>query len=200
MLSIVKSMALEGLNGYLVEVQTDVANGLPSFEVVGLPDASIKEAKERVRTAIRNIGISFPSRKILVNLAPADKRKEGTIFDLPIAVGLLSAIGIIQKANFIDFNTTIFLGELSLNGKINPIKGILPMCMEARQLGINKVLLPKANAMEAAIVQDLEVIPISCLQDVINVINGTINIANPSINVQNILKNIKHMMKKEKQK
>ena len=103
MLSKIKSMSLEGLSGYLVEIQTDVSGGLPNFDVVGLPDMRVKESKERVRLAIKNSGIEFPSRKIVVNLAPADKRKEGTFFDLPIAVGILIAIGEIRSIKIKDF-------------------------------------------------------------------------------------------------
>ena len=186
MLSIVKSMSLEGIDGNLVEIQTDIANGLPSFEIVGLPDVSVKESKERVRTAIKNTDIILPSKKILVNLAPADKRKEGTIFDLPIAVGILSAFGEINKNNINDFNSTVFLGELSLDGKINRIKGILPMCMEAKNLGIRRVVLPKQNAREAALVEELEVIPVSTLQEVIDYINGNLNISKQVIDIRKI--------------
>ena len=108
MLSKIKSMSLEGLTGYLVEIQSDVSGGLPSFEIVGLPDVRVKEAKERVRTAIKNSGIEFPSRKIIVNLAPADIRKEGTFFDLPIAIGILIALGEISKIKIKNLESTIF--------------------------------------------------------------------------------------------
>ena len=189
MLSNVKSMALDGLEGDLIEIQTEVSNGIPKFEVVGLPDTSIKEAKERVRIAIKNLNIDIPSRKILINLAPADRRKEGTVFDLPIAIGILTAIGIIKKEKFEDFDRTIFLGELSLDGKINRVKGVLPMCIEASNLGIKKVILPKANAREAAVVKELEIIPVSSLQEVIDFINGEINIKRLNVDINKILKN-----------
>ena len=189
MLSTVKSMALDGLEGYLIEIQTDISSGIPNFEVVGLPDTSIKEAKERVRIAIKNLDIDMPSRKILINLAPADRRKEGTVFDLPIAIGILTAIGKIRKETFEDFDRTIFLGELSLNGRINRVKGIIPMCIEASNLGIKKVILPKANAREAAVIKDLEIIPVSSLQEVIDFMNGEINIKRQNIDIEKILKN-----------
>ena len=118
MLSIMKTMSLEGVNGYLVEIQIDVSGGLPSFDIVGLPDMRVKEARERVRAAIKNAGINFPNRKIVVNLAPADRRKEGTFFDLPMAIGILNAIGEISTTRVKNFESTIFLGELSLDGKI----------------------------------------------------------------------------------
>ena len=114
MLSIVKSMSLQGLEGFLVDVQVDVSSGLPNWEIVGLPDASVKEAKERVRTAIKNAGFDFLSRKIVINLAPADIRKEGSFFDLPIAIGILLDFEYIN-GQFLD--DTVFVGELSLNGK-----------------------------------------------------------------------------------
>lgn len=190
MLSKIKSMSLEGLTGYLVEIQTDVSGGLPNFEIVGLPDARVKEAKERVRTAIKNSGIEFPSRKIIVNLAPADIRKEGTFFDLPIAIGILLAIGEISKIKIKDFESTIFLGELSLDGNINRVNGVLPMCIEAMELGIKRVILPKENAIEASIIKGLEIIPVNNLKEVIDYITGNIEIPNyeskENINLTNI--------------
>lgn len=172
MLSKIKSMSLEGLNGYLVEIQSDVSGGLPNFEVVGLPDIRVKESKERVKSAIKNSGLEFPSRRIVVNLAPADIRKEGTFFDLPIAIGILIAIGEIGTIKLDDFENTIFLGELSLDGKINKVNGILPMCIEALELGIKRVVLPKKNADEASIIKGLEVIPADNLLEVIEYLCG----------------------------
>lgn len=186
MFSIVKSMSLEGLEGYLVEVQTDISAGLPCFNVVGLPDTSIKEAKERVRASIKNSGFEIPSRKILVNLAPADRRKEGTIFDLPIAVGILIAMGEIKKEKIKEFEQTVFLGELSLDGKINKVKGVLPMCIEARNLGIKKVIVPESNSGEAAVIEELEIIPISNLNELIEYLNGSKNIERKRVNINEI--------------
>lgn len=192
MLSKIKSMSLEGLNGYLVEIQSDVSGGLPSFEIVGLPDVRVKEAKERVRTAIKNSGMEFPSRKIIVNLAPADIRKEGTFFDLPIAIGILIAIGKISKIKVKNFESTIFLGELSLDGKINRVNGVLPMCIEALELGIKRVILPKENAIEASIVNEVEIVPVGDLLDVIKYITGNLEIpnyiSNEKLNLENIEK------------
>ena len=176
MLSKINTMALEGLNGYLVEIQSDVSGGLPNFEIVGLPDIRVKEAKERVRSAIKNSGLEFPSRKIVVNLAPADKKKEGTFFDLPIAIGILIAIEDLNISDLIDLNTTIFLGELSLDGKVNKINGILPMCIEAVNLGIKKVILPKENSKEASIIKNLEIIPINNLEELIDYLSSEIDI------------------------
>lgn len=134
MLSKIKSLALYGLEGYLIDVQVDISSGMPCWEIVGLPDISVREAKERVRIAIKNSGFEFQSRKIIVNLAPADLRKEGTHFDLPIAIGLLLNSGQIYNIE----EDVAFIGELSLDGKINKVNGILPMCVEAKRLGIKK--------------------------------------------------------------
>lgn len=173
MLSMVKSIALHGLQGYLVHIQVDVSSGMPSFEIVGLPDISIKESKERVKTAIRNSGVEFLSRKIVVNLAPANTRKEGSIFDLPIALGILIANCDIDSS-FLDdiLDQTVFIGELALDGSIEAVKGILPICIEAKNLGIKKIILPKANAKEASVIGDLDVIPVSNLNEVIDYLNA----------------------------
>ena len=171
MLSIVKSIALHGLQGYLVNIQVDISAGMPTFEIVGLPDTSIKESKERVKTAIRNSISEFLSRKIIVNLAPANTRKEGSIFDLPIAIGILIANGYISDNNLED---TIFIGELSLDGSIEKIKGVLPICIEARKLGIKRIILPKANAKEASIIEGIDIISVSSLNEVINYLNNDI--------------------------
>lgn len=180
MLSIVKSIALHGLQGYLVNIQVDISAGMPSFEIVGLPDTSIREAKERVKTAIKNSTLEFLSRKIVVNLAPASTKKEGSIFDLPIAVGILMANGFIYNADLAD---TILIGELSLDGSICPIKGILPICIEAKHLGIKRILLPKSNAKEASIINELEIIPVCNLNEVIDYLNGNLSIPRePKIN------------------
>ena len=174
MLSIVKSLALHGLQGYLVNIQVDISAGMPSFEIVGLPDTSIRESKKRVKTAIKNSTSEFLSRKIVVNLAPANTKKEGSIFDLPIAVGILIATGFIYHA---DLTNTILIGELSLDGTICPIKGILPICIEAKHLGMKRIILPKANAKEASIIDGLEIIPISNLNEIIDYLNGYFTIS-----------------------
>lgn len=180
MLSIVKSIALHGLQGYLVNIQVDISSGMPSFEIVGLPDTSIRESKERVKTAIRNSTFEFLSRKIVVNLAPANTKKEGSLFDLPIAVGILIASGFIFNADLTD---TVLIGELALDGSILGVKGVLPICIEANRLGVKKILLPKSNANEASFINGLEIIPISNLDEVINYLNGSLIISKePTIN------------------
>ena len=188
MLSIVKSMSLQGLEGYLVDVQVDVSAGMPNWEVVGLPDATVKESKERVRTAIKNSGFDFQSRKIVINLAPADTRKEGSFFDLPIAIGILLDFKDIKWQNLED---TVFIGELSLNGKINKINGVLPMCIEAKKLGIKRVILSEENAQEAAIVSGLKIIGATDLRQVVEYLNNNEDIEQTETNIQDIF-NKKH--------
>lgn len=168
MLAIVKSMALHGLDGYLVDVEVDVSAGLPSWEIVGLPDASVKEAKERVRTAIKNSDIDFQSKRIIVNLAPADTKKEGSSFDLPIAIGILLAT---ENVKAFDYENIAFIGELSLDGKVNKVNGVLPMCIEAQRLGIKEIVVPKDNALEAGIVRNIKIIPADNLTEIIEYLN-----------------------------
>ena len=184
MLSIVKSMALQGLGGYIVSVQVDVSAGIPSFAIVGLPGTSVKESKERVVTAIRNTRIHLQSRKILVNLAPANTRKEGSLYDLPIAVGVLIATGKIINSNIRKIlEETIFIGELSLKGTVEKVNGILPICIEAKRLGIKKIVLPKENSKEAEVVQGIEILPVEDLEEVIMFFKGELlpNITNKKI-------------------
>ena len=170
MLSKVKSMSLIGIDGFFVDVQVDISPGLPSWDVVGLPDTSVRESKQRVRAALHNIGIALPSRKIVVNLAPADVKKEGPCFDLPIAVGILCNLGHIISSSL---NEYILFGELSLDGCINKINGVLPMCIEAFNLGIKKVIVPFENRFEAGAVSGLEIYPAKNIDDVINHFNGS---------------------------
>lgn len=179
MLSIVKSMSLLGLDGCLISVQVDVSGGLPGWDIVGLPDASVKEAKERVRTAIKNSGYELQSRKIIVNLAPADTKKEGSAFDLPIAIGILICTEVINKVS----ENIAFIGELSLDGKINKVNGILPMCIEAKKLGIKQVILPKENAQEAGVVEGIDVYGASTLSEVVDFLNGNIKIEKTNVDI-----------------
>ena len=183
MLSKIKSMSLLGVDGYFVDVQVDVTGGLPSWEVVGLPDTSVRESKERVKAAIQNSGIEFKSRKIVVNLAPAYTKKEGPAFDLPIAVGILMDIGEIEHQILDDY---IFIGELSLDGSLNRVNGILPMCIEAYNLGIKKVIIPYENRLEAGTINGLEVYPAKSLRDVINHLNSDVLLEKYSTNVDEI--------------
>ena len=139
MLSKIFSSATYGIDAYLVEVETNVEQQIPGFIIVGLPDIAVKESRERVTAAIKNSGYKFPIRKITVNLATADVKKEGSAFDLPIAIGLLEANNVLNGNNFSD---TVFLGELSLDGKLRHVKGALPVTVEARKKGIKKIIFP----------------------------------------------------------
>ncbi len=169
MLSIVKSMTLQGLEGILINVEVDISPGMPCWDVVGLPDTNIRESKERVRTAIKNCDIELLSRKYIINLSPANIRKDGAILDLAIAIGVLNSIGIIKD---FDSEHTIFIGELSLNGKLNKVNGILPICIEAIKYGIKRIIVPKENAREAAIVKDIEAIGVRDLKEIIEYLNN----------------------------
>ena len=156
------------------------------WDIVGLPDISVKESKERVKTAIKNSGYELLSRKITVNLAPADTKKEGPIFDLPIAIGVLICLEEITKEPAKDF---VFIGELSLNGKLNKVNGILPMCIEAKKLGVKNVILPKENAKEASVVSDINIYGAENLKEVVDFLNGYQNIEKTIIDVKSLFSN-----------
>ena len=173
MISEVKSMSLQGLEGYLVSIQVDISNGLPCLEIVGLPDASVKEAKERVKTAIKNTGIKLKSKRIIINLAPANTKKEGSKFDLPMAIGILISSGNVVNSSLKDFlKNTIFIGELSLNGKVEKINGILPIIIEAKKLGIKRVVLPQENIKEALLISGIEILAVKNLKEIVDYLNG----------------------------
>ena len=186
MLSTVKTIALHGLEGFLVDVQVDVSAGMPSWDIVGLPDASIREAKERIRSAIKNSGYDLFSRKIVINLAPADIKKEGPAFDLPMAVGILKSLKVITKQNK---ENILIVGELSLNGNVNPINGVLPICIEAKKLGIKTIIIPKQNTKEASIISGIQVLGVSNLNEVVNYLNDNLNIENINTTWEKCLKN-----------
>ena len=173
MLSIIKSISLQGLDGYLLSAEVDISSGLPTFEIVGLPDTIVKESKERIKTAIKNSGLDFASRKIIVNLAPANIRKEGSMFDLPIAIGILIATENIVNPHLEDYlQNTAIIGELSLNGNIEKVNGILPICIEAKKLGIKRIILPKDNSIEASIIKGIDILPASNLSEIVDFFNG----------------------------
>lgn len=157
--------------------------GLPSWEIVGLPDTTVKESKERIKAAIKNTGLKLESRKIVINLSPADTKKEGSIYDLPMAVGILMSNGYLKQQSI---ENTIFIGELSLDGKINRVNGVFPITLEASRLGIKKIILPKENAKEAAIVNNIEVIGVNNLKELIDYLNDQINIERETIELFNI--------------
>lgn len=169
MYSKIKTCVLQGLNGYIIEVETDLSRGLPAFHIVGLPSTSIKESTERVRTAIKNSGFDFPLARITVNLAPANLKKEGSQLDLAIAVGILQTMGIIHNYNYEDI---VFIGELSLDGRLNPVEGVLPMVISLRDYGIKRCIVPYDNRDESAIVEDMEIMPARNLNEVVNHLNN----------------------------
>ena len=169
MLASLRSAAVLGVEALPVIVEVDVSFGLPVFTMVGLPDASVRESRDRVRTAIRNSGFDFPGHRITVNLAPADIRKAGASYDLPIALGVLAASGVIEP-RLVD--GVVLLGELSLDGAIQPIRGVLPVAVAARREGKSAILLPRANAPEASVVEGLKVLAVDSLVEAVAALNG----------------------------
>ena len=172
MFSSVKSLGVSGVGGYPVAVEVYISKGLPSFDIVGLPDAAVKEARERVRAAIKNNGFAFPVSRMTVNLAPADRKKAGTVYDLPILVGILSACGEIKKPG----EDCAFFGELSLTGELRPVSGALPMSIAAMRQGIKRLFVPADNADEAAFAQDISVFPVENVTQLIRHLRGEISI------------------------
>lgn len=185
MVAKIYSCGLMGVSGYTVEVEVDLSQGLPNFETVGLPDSAVKESKERVRTAIKNSGYDFPLKKITVNLAPANTRKEGPAYDLPIALGILSATGVLKNNKLTD---SIFIGELSLDGRVKPVDGVLPMVLSARDKGFRKCCVPIDNADEAALVKGIEVYPVEHISQVVNFYNNKAEIQQRTVDIEEFFK------------
>ena len=169
MFSRLRTASTLGVGAFLVEIETHLENALPAFVVVGLPDSAVKESRERVSAAIKNSHFVFPNKKITVNLAPADIRKEGSAFDLPIAVGILKSMGIVSAQ---DLDKTLILGELALDGTLRPIHGALPIAITAKSDGLVRVILPAQNADEAAVVSGVEIIPVQSLRETVEFLNG----------------------------
>ena len=180
MIFIVKSCALYGINGYLVDVEIDLSNGLPGFDVVGLPDTAVKESRERVRAAIKNSEYQFPQKRITVNLAPADIKKEGSTFDLAIAAGILQSTGDIRCESLEGY---AFLGELSLDGSVKGIKGILPMCIELEKRKICKIIVSSENADEAALIKGIEVYGVKSIKEMADYLNGSSEISKHYVDI-----------------
>ena len=178
------SAAVFGIDAYLVEVEVDISAGLPNFMTVGLPDAAVRESRERIKSAIKNCGLEFPFQNITVNLAPADVKKEGSGFDLSIALGILGTTGVLLKPDLKDY---LFLGELALDGGLRPIKGALSIATMARHKGIRKMVVPQENAREAAVVQGVEVYAMRSLPEVLDLVNETRRFAPAKVNVSEIL-------------
>lgn len=174
MLSKINSYALNGIDGYLVEVEIDICGGLPKFDLVGLGDTAIKESKERVKSAIRNSGFEYPAKAITINLAPADTKKEGPFYDLAIAVGIVNA-GVHYKSEIISeekLGEFIIVGELSLDGNVKPVKGVLPLLISARKAGYKKFILPSKNCIEASYISGIEVYGVNTLSETIEFLRG----------------------------
>ena len=168
MVSRIRSLGLQGIGGYEVSVECFLSNGLPNFDVVGLPDTAVKEARDRVRSAIKNCGMKFPVSRVTVNLAPADTRKAGTIYDLPILLGILVCTGELKPLPA----DAAFLGELSLAGALRPVRGALPMALAAKRLGISALYVPAENAAEAAFAEGLTVYPVQNLAELLAHLRG----------------------------
>ena len=169
MLATVYSSSVIGIDAYIVEVEVDISRGLPSFSTVGLPEGAVRESKERVKAALKNSGYHFPADRITVNLAPADIKKEGSGFDLPIAIGILTATGLIPHQSLTDH---LIIGELSLDGSIRLIKGSLSMAIMAKELGLKGIYLPSENALEAGVVEEINVYPVNTLSELVQSLNG----------------------------
>lgn len=186
MISKILSYGLTGINGYPVQVELDISNGLPAYDVVGLPDTAIKESRERVRSAIKNTPLlDFPKNRITINLAPADKKKEGSFYDVAIALGILRATGQIKNNKHLDY---IFLGELSLNGDVRKINGILPILISARQEGFKKFVIPYDNYKEASFIEGIEVFAVKTLIEIVNFLNNEIELSPVKVNSYETIK------------
>ncbi|MCX7727481.1 MAG: hypothetical protein N2053_11615, partial [Chitinispirillaceae bacterium] len=169
MLAKIRSMAVLGIDAYEIEIEADISEMLPSFTIVGLPDGAIRESRERGMSAIKNCGFEFPSRKVTINMAPADVKKEGSAFDLPIALGLLMAS---SQISLKEVEKYIILGELSLDGTVKRVKGVLSMAIKARELGHLFMIVPEDNAKEASVAEGVSVYPVKTLTDAIEFLEG----------------------------
>ena len=169
MLARLRCATLCGIEAATVSVEVDVTSGLPSFTTVGLPDSTVRESRDRVRAATRNAGFEFPIERITVSLAPADLRKEGAAFDLPMALGILAATGLIKPERL---ERALVVGELGLDGRVRPVSGVLPVALHCRREGLSPLLVPAGNAAEAAVVRGVDVIPIATLQEAVEYLNG----------------------------
>ena len=168
MFSRVKSVGIFGIDSYMIEVEADISNGLPSFDIVGLPDTAVKESRDRVRAAIKNCGFKFPVSRITVNLAPANRKKEGSIYDLPVLLTILKASGQLKA----DLDDSVTIGEVALDGMRRPVNGVLALAITAAQNGIKNIFVPSKNAAEAAIVEGINVYPADNIKQIISHLNG----------------------------
>ena len=183
MLAKVNSAALYGIDALRVEVEIDLASGLPQLATVGLPEGAVKESKDRIRAAVKNCGYTFPAKRITINLAPADIKKEGSSYDLPMAVGILAAEGLVEKKLL---NEYLLVGELSLDGTVKPVRGALPTAMAAKKEHIKGLILPEQNALEAAVVNEVEVLAVRDLPQVVEFFNGGKTLEPTTVNVADL--------------
>ena len=170
MICSVRTLGISGINGSAVTAECYISNGLPGFDIVGLPDAAVKEARERVRAAAKSSGLSFPVSRITVNLAPANLKKAGTHYDLPILLSILAACGSIRRPK----STSAFIGEVSLDGQLRPVSGVLPMALAAKREGIQALFVPAENAAEATLARGPAIYPIRDLSELAAGLNGEI--------------------------
>ncbi len=185
MIATIYSASVVGIDACEVTVETDIAPGLPGFTIVGLPDMAIKESRDRIKSAIKNSGFSFPHKKIIINLAPADVRKEGASFDLPIALSILLCEGALEENGFDPY---IFCGELSLDGRLKPMRGALPIAMGLGNMGKKIFVLPKENVKEAAVVKEIEIYTASSLKEVVDFLNKKVPLKRQETNLEHLFK------------
>ncbi|HEX6768498.1 MAG TPA: YifB family Mg chelatase-like AAA ATPase [Candidatus Binatia bacterium] len=183
MLAKVNSAALYGIDALRVEVEIDLASGLPQLATVGLPEGAVKESKDRIRAAVKNCGYTFPAKRITINLAPADIKKEGSAYDLPMAIGILAAEGTLEKNRLDDY---FLIGELSLDGSVKPVRGALSIAMAAKKEKIRGLILPEQNASEAAVVGEVEVLGVRDLPQVVEFLNGTRTLETTNANLNDL--------------
>jgi magnesium chelatase family protein len=189
LLAKILSSAVLGIDAYQVEVEVDITSGLPTFATVGLPEAAVKESKERVKSAINNSGFRFPDDRITVNLAPADIKKEGTGFDLPIALGILTATGIIPQDIVSQY---LIQGELSLDGRIKAVKGSLPMALAAKAAGYSAIIVPNDNGREASVVKEISVLPAKSLSQIVGFLRGFTRIKSVRTDISSLIEKDSH--------
>ena len=184
MLSKVLSSAIIGIEAYLIEVEVDISSGLPNFTTVGLPETAVKESKERVKSAIKNSGYQFPDDRITVNLAPANIKKEGTGFDLPMALGILAATEIVPQETLAQY---LVMGELSLDGRVKPVNGSLSMALAARKGNYAGIIVPHANRCEASVVTDVSTFPVKTMSQTVEFLRNQVGIKKESIDIAKVI-------------
>jgi len=189
MLAKVNSAALYGIDALRVEVEIDLASGLPQLATVGLPEGAVKESKDRIRAAVKNCGYTFPAKRITINLAPADIKKEGSAYDLPMAVGILAAEGSIEKTLLDEY---LVIGELSLDGTIKAVRGALSIAMAAKKEKVRGIILPEQNAPEAAVVKEVEVLGVRDLPQVVELLNGSLHVEPTQVNLDDLFNQHSH--------